>query len=570
MEFSRSKRHIRPATSRMARTSHIRRQIAILESLPPGSLSASDRYAAAVAARHIFEIVRNGDNVDTVVNNGAVPALVKHLLRPEPHEAGVGIPYEYQVEESCALAISHILIFKNECADLFFERGILPLLVNLLNASIEDFCSIELKNIAYGAAIAIYYLAELDSIRTCVRNAGAIPPLVKLLESRDPVVLTSTACALQSLSCRNEENLILILESDALSKLIRLLAFEDGDLQRLRVSIIAKLYSSELSDDIKKKLQQAGALQPVINLLSSHCSITQRLSAWLIGIFADDPACRIHIAQRGAIEPLIEILSSPDHELKIEASKAIAILAQDEHNQVGIAYGGGMLPLLKNLGSKHEHIQDNSALALYRLVSNEENIHDFLKVGGVAKLLKTKFNTQFAEDYVSDTIEILQEKMTGQVLAEAIYLMEDNMEDNMNKKFQTSILLGLAHICSPNDLKTIFMDNNGLDILLDLLAHGNKSQQQISSNIFLQIDDKTAEPFPTKAGQHSQSPKMSSNELSGSNDECPDVTFVAEGRSFNANKTRLLASSSVFCAMIDGGYEIRAYRPCRCQLKCCT
>jgi hypothetical protein len=87
---------------------------------------------------------------------------------------------------------------------------------------------------------------------------------------------------------------------------------------------------------------QEGALQPVINLLGSSCSESQREAALLLGQFAtqtpndDGPDYKSRIVQRGAVPPLIRMLSSPDTALKEMAAFALGRLAQNTHNQAGI------------------------------------------------------------------------------------------------------------------------------------------------------------------------------------------------------------------------------------------
>ncbi|CAL9057368.1 unnamed protein product, partial [Musa banksii] len=69
----------------------------------------------------------------------------------------------------------------------------------------------------------------------------------------------------------------------------------------------------------------AGALQPVIGLLSSCCTESQREEALLLGQFASaDSDCKALCAVR----PLIEMLQSPDIQLKAMSVFALARLAQ--------------------------------------------------------------------------------------------------------------------------------------------------------------------------------------------------------------------------------------------------
>ncbi len=82
---------------------------------------------------------------------------------------------------------------------------------------------------------------------------------------------------------------------------------------------------------------EEGALQPVIGLLSSSCTESQRESALLLGQFATtEPDYKAKIVQRGAVPPLIEMLGSSDVQLKEMAAFALGRLAQNSDNQAGV------------------------------------------------------------------------------------------------------------------------------------------------------------------------------------------------------------------------------------------
>ena len=86
-----------------------------------------------------------------------------------------------------------------------------------------------------------------------------------------------------------------------------------------------------------QQVLEEGALQPVIGLLSSSCTESQRESALLLGQFATtDHEFKAKIVQRGAVPPLITMLGSSDVQLKEMAAFALGRLAQNVDNQAGI------------------------------------------------------------------------------------------------------------------------------------------------------------------------------------------------------------------------------------------
>ncbi|KAL7177944.1 hypothetical protein ACSBR2_031163 [Camellia fascicularis] len=123
------------------------------------------------------------------------------------------------------------------------------------------------------------------------------------------------------------EFIVQIVECTALRTLILMLRSEDAAIHYEAVGVIGNLVHS--SPNIKKEVLVAGALQPVIGLLSSCCSDRQREAALLLGQFAaTDSDCKVHIVQRGAVQPLIEMLQSPDVQLREMSAFALGRLAQ--------------------------------------------------------------------------------------------------------------------------------------------------------------------------------------------------------------------------------------------------
>ncbi|KAK3018340.1 hypothetical protein RJ639_004752, partial [Escallonia herrerae] len=278
---------------------------------------------------------------------------------------------------------------------------------------------------------------------------------------------------------------------------------------------------------------------------------SQREAALLLGQFAAaDTDCKVHIVQRGAVRPLIEMLQSKNIQLREMSAFALGRLAQDTHNQAGIAHTGGIVPLLKLLDSRNGSLQHNAAFALYGLADNEDNVADIVRVGGVQKLQDGEFVVQPTRDCVAKTLKRLEEKINGRVLNHLLYLMRV-----AEKGVQRRIALTLAHLCSPDDQKTIFIDNNGLDLLLELLVLDNLKHQRDGSVALYKLADKASSLSPVDAGPPSPISQVYLGEKYVNSPTLSDVTFLIEGKRFYAHRICLLASSDAFRAMFDGGYR---------------
>jgi HEAT repeat protein len=388
-------------------------------------------------------------------------------------------------------------------------------------------------------------------IKTNIRVEGGIAPLVELLNFPDVKVQRAAAGALRTVSFRNDENKSQIVELNALPTLVLMLQSQDSTVHGEAIGAIGNLVHS--SPDIKKEVIRAGALQPVIGLLSSTCLETQREAALLIGQFAaPDSDCKVHIAQRGAITPLIKMLESSDEQVVEMSAFALGRLAQDAHNQAGIAHRGGIISLLNLLDVKTGSVQHNAAFALYGLADNEENVADFIKAGGIQKLQDDNFTVQPTRDCVVRTLKRLQNKIHGPVLNQLLYLMR-----TAEKTVQIRIALALAHLCDPKDGKLIFIDNNGVEVLLELLYFSSNKQQRYSSSALYELAKKATSFAPEDSAPCSPTQQVFLGEKFVNNPTMSDVTFLIDGKQFYAHKIGLVASSDIFRAMFDGLYKER-------------
>ncbi|XP_014524181.1 ARM REPEAT PROTEIN INTERACTING WITH ABF2 [Vigna radiata var. radiata] len=541
------------AAERAALLCDVGEQVSILES--SFTWNEADRSAAKRATHALADLAKNEEVVNLIVEGGAIPALVKHLQAPPLIDrVQKPLPFEHEVEKGSAFALG-LLAVKPEHQQLIVDSGALIHLVDLLKRHKDGLTSRAINSLIRRAADAITNLAhENSSIKTRVRMEGGIPPLVHLLDFADAKVQRAAAGALRTLAFKNDENKNQIVECNALPTLILMLRSEDAAVHYEAVGVIGNLVHS--SPNIKKEVLLAGALQPVIGLLSSCCSESQREAALLLGQFAaTDSDCKVHIVQRGAVQPLIEMLQSSDVQLREMSAFALGRLAQDTHNQAGIAHNGGLVPLLKLLDSKNGSLQHNAAFALYGLADNEDNVSDFIRVGGVQRLQDGEFIVQATKDCVAKTLKRLEEKIQGRVLNHLLYLMRVS-----EKGCQRRVALALAHLCSADDQRKIFIDHYGLELLIGLLGSSSSKQQLDGAVALCKLANKASTLSPVDAPPLSPTPQVYLGEQYVNNATLSDVTFLVEGKQFYAHRICLLASSDAFRAMFDGGYREKEAR----------
>ena len=498
----------------------------------------------------------DGDMVDAVVRAGAVEAIVPLLSLSqaigEECTASIG-----DIEKEASYAIS-LLASKDVNQNRIAEAGALPGLVALLKRYPPQLSGQVPPSVARRAADAVTNLAhENNSIKNQVRTEGGIPPLVSLLETRDAKVQRAAASALRTLAFKNDENKNQIVECGALPNLIFMVKSDDQAIHYEAVGVIGNLVHSSLH--IKRRVLDEGALQPVIGLLSSDCPESQREAALLLGQFATtEPEFKIKIVQRGAVAPLIQMLNNNDSQLREMAAFALGRLAQNPDNQVGICHASGLRPLLDLLDSNVGNLQHNAAFALYGLADNEDNVPDIVREGTVQRLKDRELIVQASKDCVQKTLKRLEDKMTGRVLRYLIYLMTTS-----NKVIAHRITVALAYLCRDEDMRLIFMEKGGMDILLNMLVpkfgHHESMKPNDAQHLSNQKDAATAlHIVAQKVGRLSPEEDaplpptpQAYLEEHFNNPELSDIRFVVGDREFHAHKIAFTHCSDAFHEMIE-------------------
>lgn len=508
----------------------------------------SERAALRKAAHTLAELSKAEDHVDQVMQGGAVDAVVPLLTLFSSREADPANPSGEDIEKEACFILG-LLAIKQDHQHAIADRGALPGLVGLLKRYVPFTGPPNPgTSVVRRAADAITNLAhENVSIKSRVRTEGGIPPLVALLDSYDPKVQRAAAGALRTLAFKNEDNKNMIVECGALPTLIQMLRAEDVGIHYEAVGVIGNLVHS--SQHIKKKVLEEGALQPVIGLLSSKCTESQREAALLLGQFATtDPDYKAKIVQRGAVPPLIDMLGSTDVQLKEMAAFALGRLAQNPDNQAGIVQAGGLPPLLELMASRNGNLQHNAAFALYGLADNEDNIAGIVREGGVQCLQDCELLVQPSKDCVQKTLKRLEDKIKGKVLQQTLYSMQSS-----DKLLQQRTATALARLAREEDLKTVFVDRRGLDILTSLLVDNSaeSSQRLEAASALFELAKKAKATSALDCAPNVPQQKVYLGEEYVNSKTLSDVTFLVEDRKFHAHRIALLASSDTFRAMFD-------------------
>ncbi|KAI8102431.1 hypothetical protein M9435_006032 [Picochlorum sp. BPE23] len=513
--------------------------------------------------KYVLDMCKMETHLDIVAESGAVELVIRvmRVINKNPVERQTVQGFE-ELERDVGFVLG-LMAIKVEHQQAICDAGALPTLVGIVRRY-SEFDRSELIGLSAQtcrrASDAITNLAhENNGVKNMVREEDGVRPLVYLLESNDPKVQRAVAGTLRTLAFKNEENKDLIVHLNALPLLVQMLRSDDSSIHYEAVGVIGNLVHS--SQHIKIKVLNEGALQPVIDLLSSPCPDSQREAALLLGQFAtveSDFKCRI--AQRGAVPPLISMLSNRDCQLKEMAAFALGRLAQNKDNQAGIVAMGGLKPLLSLLDSDQPNLQHNAAFALYGLSENEDNLIHFIRDGAIQIIQECDLGPQASRDCVQKMTRRLQDKLTGDVLPQLLYVFKGSQRERGTIAINLGLLLCAIEPPLPGPISvTSKLVKKGVHkALADIVCEVSVPEDKhvLASRALANVAHYSGITVPRQInGIQPPEPDVFLGEQYLNKKALSDVIFLVEGKEFYAHKIALQAGSEVFKSMFEGDYK---------------
>ncbi|KAL4566226.1 hypothetical protein LXL04_030338 [Taraxacum kok-saghyz] len=242
--------------------------------------------------------------------------------------------------------------------------------------------------------------------------------------------------------------------------------------------------ATESSDDLIKQL---------VSDLDSDSIEDQKQAAMELRLLAKNkPENRVKIARAGAIRPLISLISSADSELQEHGVTAILNLSLCDENKEVLASSGAIRPLVRALKVGTPTAKENAACALLRLSQLEENKAAIGRSGAIpllVDLLETgNFRGQKDASTALYSLCSLKENKVRAVQAgimkPLVELMAD-FESNMVDKsaFVMSVLTPLK------EARAALVEEGGIPVLVEIIEIGSQRQKEIAVVILLQICD---------------------------------------------------------------------------------
>ena len=321
------------------------------------------------------------DNKATVINAGAVPALVRLLGSPDADvhaqavwalgniAADIVLPIiarELASEDARLLArtadmLRRLLSFdRSPALDATVRAGVLPRLVELLARDATPRLQLE-------AAWALTNIAGGTSANTeSVINAGAVPALVRLLDSPDADVREQAVWALGNIAGGSVRTRDVVIAAGVIPPLLRCLAPHSKDsCIRNTAWAISNLCRG-------KPLPAPAVVAPLLPMLSALITSTDSEvltdSLWALSYLTDgDESRRQAFLEAGAISRVVALLDHASLMVVTPALRTIGYVDTGDDLQKQIALSeGALVPVARLLLHPRENIRKEACW----LVSN--------------------------------------------------------------------------------------------------------------------------------------------------------------------------------------------------------
>mmetsp|Transcript_108798 Transcript_108798/g.306598 ORF Transcript_108798/g.306598 Transcript_108798/m.306598 type:complete len:768 (+) Transcript_108798:130-2433(+) len=289
--------------------------------------------------------------------------------------------------QRAALTLRNLAVESAENQVAIVQAGALIPLVDLLQDAEPD--------VREEAARALWNLVrgtrEINGRnQLAIAQAGAIGPLIRLLEDPVPRVRVVAAAVLNDLTIDNTGNKVAISRAGAIAPLIKLLINDDAPSLVMASGLLQGLARQNADSQMTHAL--ADAVVPLVGLLTTGSMLAQEEAALTLGIFATcGEEIQTAIVRAGAVAPLVERLKGDL--MQGTAALALRNLASDNaDSQAAIARAGAIEPLVRLLEDGAPGVREEAANALLALskdnIDNQLLIMEYEGVVPLADLLK--------------------------------------------------------------------------------------------------------------------------------------------------------------------------------------
>ncbi|XP_062850228.1 rap1 GTPase-GDP dissociation stimulator 1 isoform X3 [Trichomycterus rosablanca] len=291
--------------------------------------------------------------------------------------------------ESCLDCLLKALAHNNvEASEKIQEMGFLPSLPSLLAA--QNSCTPKVANI-------IAEVAKNEFMRSPCVEAGLIPPLVQLLNSKDQEVLLQTGRALGNICYDCHTLQAQLISMGVIPTLVKLLGVHSHNTALTEMCLIAFGNLAELESS-KEQFASTNIAEELVKLFRKQVEHDKKEMVFeVLAPLAENDAIKLQLVEAGLVECLLDVVAQTVDstreedlaQLKTASDLMVLLLLGDESMQKLFEGGKGSVfqRVLSWVPSNNHQLQLAGALAIANFARNDGNCIHMVDTGIVQKLL---------------------------------------------------------------------------------------------------------------------------------------------------------------------------------------
>ncbi|CAH2301301.1 rap1 GTPase-GDP dissociation stimulator 1 isoform X4 [Pelobates cultripes] len=251
-----------------------------------------------------------------------------------------------------------------ESSEKIQQSGILQVLASLLNS--PSSCAAKIAHI-------IAEIAKNELIRIPCVDAGLIPPLVKLLNSKDQEVLLQTGRALGNICYDSHSLQAQLINMGVIPTLVKLLGVHSQNAALTEMCLVAFGNLAELESS-KEQFASTNVADELVKLFKKQTEHEKKEMIFeVLAPLAEHDAIKLQLVEAGLVECLLEIVHQ---NVTSEKDDDIAELKTASDLMVLLLLGGSLYHRMSSDASRHAlHKTSEQQLQLNVVVLRECNSH---------------------------------------------------------------------------------------------------------------------------------------------------------------------------------------------------
>nr|XP_008114013.1 PREDICTED: rap1 GTPase-GDP dissociation stimulator 1 isoform X3 [Anolis carolinensis] len=292
-------------------------------------------------------------------------------LHLEHLKFGGGDAKEDQIIESLSGILQALTENKLRTCSLLIESDVLRTLARLLQS--DPLCAVK-------AAQVLAEIAKNEEMKIPCIDAGLVPILIPLLDSRDQEMLLHVGRAIGRICYDNNDLQEQLVRAEVISFLVRIMSDYPDNEPLVRVNLLALSNLADL-DTLKLQLVEAGIQEAVAEILKrlqesskpeDMCSLKAASDLIVSLLLGDESMQQLFAEGKGAIYQNIGIwLTSKHTQLQLTGALAIANFARNDSNCVRMVQLGVVHQLLDLL---EHHVENGDVSVQHAALSALRNL----------------------------------------------------------------------------------------------------------------------------------------------------------------------------------------------------